>query len=106
VEHVRAHGATRERALANLLDRSPLPEVDRHGDDLGAVPLGQPRNGYRGDEAAGGPQGGVRPSPDAFNCRTSSSAAPARHTIKIVSSPPIVPAPSGSSARSIHSARP
>ena len=52
VEHVRAHGAGRQRAVAHLLELRALPQVHRDRDDLGAVFLGEPRDGDRGVEAA------------------------------------------------------
>ena len=48
VDDVRAHRAGRERAVADLLEPFlPLPEVDGDGDDLGAVGVGEPRDGDR-----------------------------------------------------------
>ena len=46
VEHVRADGAGRERALAHLVQLAALAEIERDRDDLGAERLGQPRNGH------------------------------------------------------------
>ena len=37
-----AHGAGRQRAVAHRLELAALPEIHRHRDDLGAVPLLQP----------------------------------------------------------------
>ncbi len=53
IEHVCADGAGRQGAVAHFFQLAALSEVDRDGDDLGAVPLGQPRNGHRGGQASG-----------------------------------------------------
>ncbi len=42
VDHVRADGADRKRPLAHVGQLLSLAEVERHGDDFGAVFLGQP----------------------------------------------------------------
>ena len=47
VDHVRAHGADRQRALARVVELAALAEVDRHRHDLRAVLLGQPGNRHR-----------------------------------------------------------
>ena len=44
VEDVRADRAHRERALADVGQLAPLPEIERHRDHLGVVLLGQPRD--------------------------------------------------------------
>jgi hypothetical protein len=46
VQDVGAHGAGRERTIAHLLELAPLTEIDRHRDDLGSVPLREPRDGH------------------------------------------------------------
>ena len=53
IDHVRADGAERQRALADVRELAPLPEVERDGDDLGAVLLRQPPDRHRGVEPAG-----------------------------------------------------
>ena len=46
VDDVGAQGAGRERAVPHLLEPLlPLPEVDGHRDDLGAIGIGQPGDG-------------------------------------------------------------
>ena len=47
IEHVRANGAGRQRAVAHLLELLALPEIHRHGDDLGVVLFLEPRNRHR-----------------------------------------------------------
>ena len=49
---MRAHGAGGERAIADVFEHAALPEVERDGHDLHAVPLAQPRNRDRRVEAA------------------------------------------------------
>ena len=53
VEHVRADGAGRQRAVADVLELLALSEVHRDGDDLGAVLLREPGDGDRRVEPAG-----------------------------------------------------
>jgi hypothetical protein len=52
VQDVTADGAGRQRAFADGVEFLPLAEVERDGDDLGIVALGQPGNRDRGVEAA------------------------------------------------------
>ena len=53
IEDVGPHRTGRERAVANLLELLPLPQVHRHRDDLGVVFLLEPGNCHRGIKPAG-----------------------------------------------------
>src|SRR6185503_16686985 len=53
IEHVRAQGSARQRAIAHVVELLALAEIHRHGDDLGAVFFSEPWNGDRSLEAAG-----------------------------------------------------
>ena len=65
VDDVGAHGAGRERAVADLLEPFlPLSEVDGDRDNLGAIGIGQPRDGdrrYRARPPAPAPGARCRP---------------------------------------------
>ncbi len=53
IEHVRAHGARCQRAVAHRLELLPLSEIHRHGDDVRPVPFPEPGNRHRRVEPAG-----------------------------------------------------
>src|SRR5262249_30545310 len=108
VEDMRAHDAPCERAVANLLEVSSLPEVHDDHDHLGAMTLLQPGNGHRAADATRIRQHDARRAHRRpyFSSRLSSAAAfrSLRATMRIVSSPAIVPTASASCARSIAAA--
>ena len=52
VDDVGVDGARRKRALADPVQLRALPQVERDGDHLCPVGLGQPRNGHRGVQPA------------------------------------------------------
>ena len=56
VEHVRSRRSERERALPQIGELAPLPQVHGDRDDLGAVSLREPRDRNRGVESAGVPE--------------------------------------------------
>src|SRR5690606_32254500 len=120
VDHLRLHRAAGERPLADDLHVLPaLADVDRDRDHLGAGALGQVRDGHGGVQTSGvgeddplghdcvssdsGPParaGGTRPV-QADNVVTNSSPVTgSRTTTRIVSSPAMVPTPSGRPDRS------
>ena len=102
VEHVRAHGAGGQRMVADLGELARLPEVERDGDDIGVVMLGEPL--AAADERAPPEYASTTVF---FNGRGPSASSPpparpsaSRAMIRMVSSPASVPATS-SQARAI-----
>ncbi len=111
VDDVRANGAERQRALRTSTSSLPCAEVERHRDDFGLECLGQPRIAI---EASSPPEYArtIR-SMSSLRLhrierevarRSPSRRVADRQITRMVSSPPIVPAISGSRARSIATA--
>src|SRR5262245_51586843 len=92
---------------ADLVQFSGLPEIERHRDHVGAMPVAEPLDrGGRARAAGVCEHNGLVQLARSLNCFTTACALfGSRAMIRIVSSPAIVPAMSVSLARSSATAR-